>query len=145
MKLKIVSSDGYGHGTKLLNAETGEECSNHIRSITWTCPKNSRSVATIVIECMEFEGEGELEELSFAKFSYPDPPYPSRQELLVGEIDKSDNHVAEIKREMDANKASLDAAIQRNANLKAEQNGGEIKAAIMLESGKYLVRAARLV
>lgn len=54
MKLKIIS-DGTSAGTKVVNAETGEELKNVVR-IQWEIEGRGRARATIELDGVMFEG-----------------------------------------------------------------------------------------
>lgn len=59
MKLKIIS-DGTPSGTKVVNAETGEEL-KYLESVKWSVSVGQPSSAQIALDCVEFEGIGEAE------------------------------------------------------------------------------------
>ena len=55
MKLKIIS-DGTSRGTKVVNAETGEEL-KYVTDIVWRIEAMGYAHATIEIDNVAFEGE----------------------------------------------------------------------------------------
>lgn len=59
MRLKIVS-DGTPPGTKLVDADTGAEVQN-VCGLRWSLQAGELSRATVELDYIEFDGEGDTE------------------------------------------------------------------------------------